>query len=106
MYLIKGLNLYQIKNDELNALLFKTIDQNIEKFSVKQLEILLWSLSRRHLAHHQEARANHQINDMPEYQRYATNKLIEKIKQKAPSMRPRGIAFAIEAMTNLNFVDE
>jgi len=52
VYLIKGLNLYQIKNEELNALLFQTIDRNIENFSVRQLEILLWSLSRRHLAHH------------------------------------------------------
>ena len=32
--------------------------------------------------------------------------LIEKVKQKTPSMRPRGVAFAVEAMANLHFTDE
>lgn len=32
--------------------------------------------------------------------------LIQKIKQKSPSMRPRGIAFAVESMANLDFEDK
>jgi hypothetical protein len=54
--LIKGLSLYQIKNEELNQLIFRSIFNNIENFSVKQLEILLWSFSRKQLAHDPNAR--------------------------------------------------
>jgi hypothetical protein len=54
--LIKGLSLYQIKNEELNHLIFRSIYNNIENFSVKQLEILLWSFSRKQMAHDPNAR--------------------------------------------------
>lgn len=48
--LIKGLSLYHIKNEELNQLLYHTIASH--DFSIKQMEILLWSVSRKHMAHH------------------------------------------------------
>ena len=32
--------------------------------------------------------------------------IVEKIKGKAPSMRARGLAFCLEALTNLNMKDE
>jgi hypothetical protein len=63
--LIKGLSLYHIKNQELNLLLFRTISQN--DFSIKQLEILLWSLSRKHLAHHPDCKIKG-IADFEPYQ--------------------------------------
>ena len=54
--LIKGLSLYKIQNEDLNQLLFKTISENMELMSIRQLEMLLWSFSRKHLAHHPQAR--------------------------------------------------
>jgi hypothetical protein len=93
--LIKGLSLYHIKNQELNLLLFKTISQN--EFSIKQMEILLWSLSRKHLAHHPDCKIS-VLTDFELYQQKVMIELIEKIKTKSPSMRARGIAFAIDSI--------
>ena len=104
--LVKGLSLYQIKNEELNQVLYKFMYDNMDKFSIKQLEILLWSFSRKHLAHHPKARLNTTIEELPAYQGETLKKLCDKIKTKSPSMRARGIAFAIEAFSNLNFKDE
>lgn len=59
--LVKGLSLYQIKNEELNLLLFKTISDKIDEFGIKQLEILLWSLSRKHLSHHIDNRRKKEL---------------------------------------------
>ena len=104
--LVKGLSLYQIKNEELNQILYKFMFDNVDNFSIKQLEILLWSFSRKHLAHHPAARLKSTLDELPEYQSETLKKLIDKIKTKSPSMRARGIAFAIEAFSNLNYKDE
>jgi hypothetical protein len=32
--------------------------------------------------------------------------LIEKVKTKSPSMKPRGVAFAVESIANLNYKNE
>jgi hypothetical protein len=104
--LIKGLSLYKIQNEDLNQLLFKTISENMDSMSIRQLEMLLWSFSRKHLAHHPQARLKTQLSQMQEYEQQTVVKLIDHIKQKSPSMRPRGIAFAIEAISNLGYDDK
>lgn len=104
--LIKGLSLYQVKNEELNKQLFKTVSDNLQSLSVRQLEILLWSLSRKHMAHHPQARLKTQLSQMQDYEQETVIRLIDQIKQKSPSMRPRGIAFAIEAISNLGHADK
>lgn len=43
---------------------------------------------------------------MQDYEQQTVVKLIDHIKQKSPSMRPRGIAFAIEAISNLGYDDK
>ena len=104
--LIKGLSLYKIQNEDLNQLLFKTISENMDSMSIRQLEMLLWSFSRKHLAHHPQARLKTQLSQMQDYEQQTVVKLIDHIKQKSPSMRPRGIAFAIEAISNLGYDDK
>lgn len=44
--LVKGLSTYKIKLNELSAKLYTVLCSNIDKFSIKQLEILLWSAAR------------------------------------------------------------
>lgn len=46
MELIKSLSLYRIKDQALEELVMKCIIDNIDEFSVKQLEILMWSMAR------------------------------------------------------------
>ena len=99
---MKGLSLHKIHNEELNVLLFNTIGRNIDNFSIRQLELLLWSVSRKHLAHHPEAR----LKDWDVYQRETLTLLADKVKDKAASMRPRGVAFAIESLANLGMDDQ
>jgi hypothetical protein len=70
-------------------------------FSVKQMEILLWSVSRKHMAHHPDCKIT-QLSDFEPYQQKVILDLIHKIKTKSPSMRARGIAFAIDSIANLN----
>lgn len=104
--LIKGLSLYTIKEEELNKLLFKFIADHVEDFSIKQLEILLWSISRKHLAHNPNGRGNSTISEMAEYEQESILKLVNVIKNKSASMKPRGVAFAIESFANLGIYDE
>ena len=104
--LIKGLSLYRVQLEELNHLLYGFINTNLERFSIKQLEVILWSLSRKHMAHHPEGRQKAKIDEMEDYQRKVLQALVDRIKTKSPSMRPRGVAFAIEAFANLGYKDE
>ena len=70
-------------------------------FSIKQMEILLWSVSRKHMAHHPDCGIS-ELSDFEPYQQEVILGLIHKIKTKSPSMRARGIAFAIDSIANLN----
>jgi len=45
--LMKGLQGYYLKEPELEQVLCKIIQANHEEFTLKQLEILIWSLSKR-----------------------------------------------------------
>jgi len=104
--LIKGLSLYTIKVPEFNQLVFKFVEDHIEEFSIKQLELLLWSFSRKHMAHNPKGRVNTKVADMLPYEQQAILSLVNVIKNKSASMKPRGVAFAIEAFSNLGIQDE
>jgi AAA+ superfamily predicted ATPase len=45
--LMKGLSGYYLKEPELEQILCNIIQKNHEEFTLKQLEILIWSLSKR-----------------------------------------------------------
>ena len=44
--LMKGLSTYKIKNMDLEQKLFQTLHLHKEEFTLKQLETLVWALSR------------------------------------------------------------
>eukprot|EP00347_Sterkiella_histriomuscorum_P005947 403354650 len=100
--LVKGLSLYQLKNKELEVLIYKTLAINMNELTIKQLETLIWSFSRNQKSLY-ENKKNLKLQDLPEYQRLTIEKLIDRVRQKAPSMKPRGVAFAIESMQNLDY---
>lgn len=58
------------------------------------------------MAHHPESRLNTKIDEMEGYKKEVLDALVDRIKTKSPSMRARGVAFAIEAFANLGYQDE
>ena len=44
--LMKGLSVYLIKTPELEEIIYQTLDKHVEEFTLKQLESLIWSMSR------------------------------------------------------------
>lgn len=103
--LVKGLSTYRIKEKELNHLIYNTLIKHIDNFSIKQLEILLWSESRVQANEGSEEIETVDEDDVKLREEYL-GLLIDKIRLKSPSMRPRGVAFAIEALANLNYQDK
>ena len=99
--LIKSLSLYTIKDPELQYLLFGFIDKHLDNFSLKMLEVIIWSLSRKHLAHHPGGRTL----GYSEQEMVVINKLVDLVKSKSASMKSRGVAFAIEAISNLGITN-
>jgi hypothetical protein len=100
--MIKGMSLYTIKSPELEDLLFKFVADNLGVFSIKQLESLLWSFSRGHLAHWQESEGvKSSIKDFKPEHQVVILALCHQVMQKSASMRPRGVAFAIESLCQL-----
>ena len=67
------------------------------------MEIILWSFSRNQKAHDVNFRKASDFQDFEIYQQEVLEALIQRIKVKSPSMRPRGVAFAIESLANLNY---
>lgn len=66
--LVKGISLYKVKNPELDLMIYKTIALNLNEFTVKQLESLIWSMSRNHKSNF-ESKHNIKFNDLPDYQK-------------------------------------
>ena len=56
------------------------------------------------MAHHPDCGVS-ELSDFEPYQQEVILDLIHKIKTKSPSMRARGIAFAIDSIANLNVKD-
>lgn len=111
--LVKGLSTYRIKLKELSALLYGCLCSNIEKFSIKQLEILLWSVSRmpeedKVKLKLEETLAQSQIDqeEVDALRQKYLDLLVTQVRVKSPSMRPRGVAFAIESLANLDLEDK
>lgn len=90
--LLKGLSGYRIKTPELELRLFQTLHLHRDDFTVKQLETLIWALSRYSKV----------AGEVPP----VANEIIERVKTKAASMKPRGVAFAIESIASMGHKDE
>ncbi|CDW77722.1 UNKNOWN [Stylonychia lemnae] len=103
--LIKGISLYKIKNPDLENLIYKTVAININEFTLKQLETLIWAFSRNHKSIYEEKKYLKFI-DLPDYQKFTLEKLIDRVRTKAPTMKARGVAFAIESIQNLDYRNE
>lgn len=46
------------------------------------------------------------MNELPAPYQLVINEIIDRVKTKAPSMKPRGVAFAIESIANLDYRHE
>ncbi len=88
---MKGLSGYYLKEHELEQVLCKIIQTNHEEFTLKQLEILIWSLSKR---------LNGRCIDK-ELMTETCRTIIKRVQIKSASMKPRGVAFAVEAISSI-----
>mmetsp|Transcript_17974 Transcript_17974/g.30585 ORF Transcript_17974/g.30585 Transcript_17974/m.30585 type:complete len:325 (-) Transcript_17974:938-1912(-) len=107
--MVKALSLYDIKLEELDEAIFRTIEERAEDFTTNQLQLLLWSLSRKHLIHNQTQVQKYlvrDVEDLPPWKSRPLKIIASKIKDKSPVMRARGIAFAVEAIANLKIYDQ
>jgi hypothetical protein len=73
---------------------------HIEDFTLKQLETLIWSMSRY------VSSQGKKPSDLPQPYQIVLNQLVEKVRLKTASMKPRGVAFAIESIANLDYRSE
>jgi hypothetical protein len=73
---------------------------HIEDFTLKQLETLIWSMSRY------VSSQGKKPSDLPQPYQLVLNQLVEKVRLKTASMKPRGVAFAIESIANLDYKSE
>ena len=93
---MKGLSNYFMKEAYLEDLLTQIIVEQADSFTVSQLEMLMWSLSKR-------------INNKchyPEKMDKAANAIMQRVLVKSASMKPRGVAFAAEAICQLPQVND
>ena len=70
--------------------------EQADNFTVSQLEMLMWSLSKR-------------INSKchyPEKMAKAADAIMQRVLVKSASMKPRGVAFAAEAICQLPQVND
>ena len=74
-----------------------TTIENANKFTVKQLEVVIWAVAKRLDSEWKEALSETNKDLLQECQL----KLIDVLKSRSASMKPRGIAFAIEAVSNI-----
>lgn len=65
----------------------------MDDFTIKQLETLIWSMSRFVKAQNKQLEDPHRL---------VLQELVDRVKTKAPSMKPRGVAFAIDSIANLD----
>ena len=72
--------------------MYDLLINKIDQFTIAQLETLIWAVSKRSQA---------QFAENNELVQKTTLAVIEKVKIKAPSMKARGVAFAIEAIANI-----
>ena len=72
----------------------------MEDFTLKQYETLIWSISRYLKT------LNKSIQEIPETYQQVIYRLVDKVKMKTASMKPRGVAFAIESIANLEYKNE
>ena len=84
---------YKLKNADLKSKVFKTIEDNLNAFTLKQLETVIWSLSK-HFVNNKLT-----LQQLPEESRKVVMGLVERVRVKTASMKPRGVAFAIEAIS-------
>lgn len=96
----KGLSTYKIRTPELEQKLFQTLHLHREDFTIKQLETLVWALSKYVKTQDKPTK------DLPQPYQIVIAEIIDKASTKAPSMKPRGVAFAIESIANLEYKQE
>jgi hypothetical protein len=88
---MKGLSGYYLKLPYFEDLLCQLITEQQNNFSVAQLEMLLWALSRR-----QSSECHY-----PERVLEAATAIMTQTIANAYQLKPRGVAFAVEAISSL-----
>ena len=100
--LLKSIVDYRIKTAEFEEMLYKVTLENVDKLTVKQLEIVIWALAKRLTS--QEHKPLTEENS--ELERECLIQLCDVLKMRSASMKPRGVAFAVEAITSVTLSSE
>ena len=95
--LLKAVVDYKVKTEEFERMLLQTTIDNVSKLTVKQLEVVIWAVAKRLRSEWTEplSEGNHALLKECQVQ------LIDVLKSRSASMKPRGVAFAIEAVSSI-----
>ena len=78
-------------------MILQTTIDNVEKLTVKQLEVVIWAYAKRLES---EWRSTLSMENEV-FLRQAFEKLLDVLKARSASMKPRGVAFATQAVSKI-----
>lgn len=98
MTLLKSFVDYKIKSEEFEKLLYQTTLDKAGEFTISQLELVVWAISKRMKSEFAEP-----LNEENRLIRAeCIIKLCEVLKLRSASMKARGVSFAVEAITSFS----
>lgn len=100
--LLKSTVDYKIKTESFENMLYKTTLERAGDFTVKQIEIVVWALSKRMQSTH----GSPMSEESKQMRAEAIRRLCDVLKLRSASMKARGVSFAVEAITNFCETDE
>ena len=98
MTLLKSFVYYKIKSEAFEKLLYQTTLDKAGEFTISQLEIVVWAISKRMKSEFAEPLSE----ETRQIRAECIRKLCEVLKLRSASMKARGVSFAIEAITNFS----
>ena len=97
--LLKSVVDYKVKNEAFEQQLIQTTLDKAGEFTVKQLEIIVWAISKRMGSEFGAPMTEEALQLRTD----CIRRLCEVLKLRSASMKARGVSFAVEAITN--FID-
>lgn len=86
---------YKIKDVNFEKKLYQTTFDKAGELTVKQIEIIVWALSKRMKSEYGEPMSD----EVKEIRNETVRRLCEVLKLRSASMKARGVSFAVEAIT-------
>lgn len=93
--MLKSIVDYKIKNPAFEQLLYGSTLEKAGEFTVKQLEIVVWAISKRMQSEFDEP----MTQEARQLRTECIQRLCEVLKLRSASMKARGVSFAVEAIT-------